>query len=55
MKQCEKEKEPLVPEENNRFLQRLRDENTAFIKLIKQLEERDPSKPKPADNYNPKG
>jgi len=55
MKQRKKEKEQPVPEEHNLFLQRLRDENNALIKLIKQLEERDPSKSKPADNQNQEG
>jgi hypothetical protein len=55
MKQSKKEKEQQVPEENILFLQRLRDENNALNKLIKQLEEHDPSKPKPADNHNPEG
>jgi hypothetical protein len=55
MKLCKKEKEQQVSEEHNLFLQRLRDENNALIKLIKQLEERDPSKSKPADNQNQEG
>jgi len=53
MKHCKKEKEQQVHEENLLFLQRLRDENNALNKLIKQLEERVPSKSKPADNHNP--
>lgn len=52
MKKFNKEKETLIPEENHRFLQRLRDENEAFIKLIKQLEEHDSSDPKPTVNHN---
>lgn len=55
MKKFNKEKETLIPEENHRFLQRLRDENEAFIKLIKQLEEHDSSNLKPADKNNQEG
>jgi hypothetical protein len=55
MKQCKKEDEQHVPEETNLFLQRLRDENNALNKLIKQLEERDPSKLNPADKHSPEG
>lgn len=46
MKQCKKEKEQLVNEDDKLFLQRLRDENNVLNKLIKQLEERSPSMPK---------
>jgi hypothetical protein len=55
MKQYEKGNEQQVPEENILFLQRLRDENNALNKLIKQLEDRDPSKPKPDHTDNPEG
>ena len=55
MKQSKNEKiEPDISEENVLFLQRLRDESSALNKLIKKLEERGPSKPKPAENDNPK-
>jgi hypothetical protein len=42
-------------DEHTLLLQRLHDENKALHKLIKQLEDRDPSKPKPADTHHPEG
>jgi hypothetical protein len=49
MKQCKKEEQQPGAEKDNLLLERLRCENNALNKLIKQLEERDPSKPKQAD------
>jgi hypothetical protein len=55
MKQSKNEKSVSdISEENALFLQRLRDESSALNKLIKQLGERDPSKPKLDENDNPK-
>ena len=43
-----------VPDKDDMFLQRLRDENEAFKKLIKNLKKSEPSKPK-SDNKHETG
>lgn len=55
MKHLKKTKGEQSLDEHSLLLRRLYDENKALNKLIKQLEDRDPSKSKPADTHNPEG
>ena len=55
MKHLKKTKGEQSLDEHSLLFRRLYDENKALHKLIKQLEDRDPSKPKPADTHNPEG
>jgi len=53
MKPPGRKKKTMPPDENKLFLQRLRDENEAFKKLIRQLKADDPPGPEHADRQGP--
>lgn len=55
MKQSKKEEQQPDSFEDNQLLEHLRNENNVLNKLIRQLEKRDPSKPKPEDAHKTEG